>query len=435
MDPINYSGFLAQGQQLVPDLAFRDLQMRLGELQTQRLATENQAAQAEMQRLSTAAQRQQQFSADAQEAFRGGPRAIAQLVARYPEFGDTVKGAWDRMDAGVRDADLRSATEIYSAASNGRYDIAAESLRRRIEADKAIDGQADPQDEAILAGLTSDDPEERRDASARVGAMLAAITGPDKFASTFGALREGEAGFTLSPGGRRFDKDGNLIAQAPFAPRTITVGEGQTVVEYDPNTGGGGPASGGSGASGGPGAPSGRTQFGWTPRARNGGDNPDADVDNKIAGMARNLGIDATTPFPADMSNLQIAKALALSEGGAGSLADRNNNPGNLRDPRTGAYRKFPTKEAGLLAAAAQVARNRARGQTTIATMVEGLPVSGRPGAGNGQPGGRVVARGAPKPVDTPKPRSGVLKPGTQMNGYVFKGGDPRNRASWQKVS
>lgn len=109
--------------------------------------------------------------------------------------------------------------------------------------------------------------------------------------------------------------------------------------------------------------------------------------------MSRALGIGPTDPFPPGMSNMDIARALTISEGGKGSIADRNNNPGNLRDPRTGEFRKFPTKEAGLAAAASQVARNRARGQNTIASMVEGVPAGGQASGGP-----RVIAQGAPKP-------------------------------------
>lgn len=182
--------------------------------------------------------------------------------------------------------------------------------------------------------------------------------------------------YTLVPGAGRF-VGGKLIAERPFAPRAVTVGEGQTVVEYQPGGGSGGGSSGG--------------QFtgGWTPRSRNGGDNSDAAVDGKIAGMVQHLGIDPTQPFPAGMTDRQIAEALTLSEGGPGSLADRNNNPGNLTDPKTGKFRVFPTKEAGLQAAANQVRINRSRGQNTIQTMVEGRPVGGG--------GAPVIARGAPK--------------------------------------
>ncbi len=119
---------------------------------------------------------------------------------------------------------------------------------------------------------------------------------------------------------------------------------------------------------------------GWTPRARNGGDNADPVVDNKIAGAAKFLGVEPTADF-GNLSNMQIAKAMALSEGGRGSLADRNNNPGNLTDPKTGQYRVFPNKQAGLEAAARQVGIDRARGQNSVQSLVEGLPKGGGGGS------------------------------------------------------
>lgn len=139
---------------------------------------------------------------------------------------------------------------------------------------------------------------------------------------------------------------------------------------------------------------------GWTPRQRNGGDNSDAAVNNKIAGAARYLGVDPTADI-SKMNPLQIAQAMTLSEGGRGSLADRNNNPANLRNP-DGSYKVFPTKEAGLQAAAQLVARKLSQGQTTVQSMIEGLPAGGRaaqpaaPAAGQVQ-GGRIY--GAPKPT------------------------------------
>lgn len=162
-------------------------------------------------------------------------------------------------------------------------------------------------------------------------------------------------------------------------------------------------------------ASTGRTTGGWTPRARHGGDNTDAAVDGKISGMASALKLGPTDPFPSSMSDMDIARALTLSEGGRGSLADRNNNPGNLRDAKTGDYRKFASKEEGLAAAARQVARNRARGQNTIQSMVEGLPA-----------GGARTGLNAPR-VGTERVGAGGVK-------YRFKGGNPGDKASWERV-
>lgn len=219
--------------------------------------------------------------------------------------------------------------------------------------------------------------------------------------------------YTLAPGSRRM-AGGQMIADNPKPNNPDYIFDSESGSWLMKPGSGTGPASmaqpgyatpgiGSGSRSDGSGAPTaGRTQFGWTPRARNGGDNDDAAVDGKISGMSRALGISPTQDF-GNMTNLQIAQALTLSEGGSGSLADRNNNPGNLTDPRTGGYRKFATKEAGLQAAAMQVARNRRRGQNTIQSMVEGLPVGGRqqPQAGGGGNAAVINVR-PPKSADRP---------------------------------
>lgn len=220
-----------------------------------------------------------------------------------------------------------------------------------------------------------------------------------------------QEGYTLNQGDRRY-VGSEMVAENPAAPKYQAVPEGGMLVRTDGGSatpvfsmGGGGQASGSS-------ASAGRYQYGWTPRARNGGDNSDAAVDGKIAGMSQALGIPADQPFPPGITPTQIAQALTLSEGGRGSLADRNNNPGNLRDPRTGDYRRFASKSEGLAAAAAQVRRNLARGQNTIQSMVEGLPAGGRQ---QQQQGGGDVIMGRPKQPNAPSgyefDGSGGLRP------------------------
>lgn len=198
----------------------------------------------------------------------------------------------------------------------------------------------------------------------------------------------------VSDGGALVDGTGKVLYENQKAPEWVFDSEGGNWLQK-PGTG---TAGGATGRSAAPAPSGGRTQYGWTPRARNGGDNSDAAVDGKISGMSRALGIDPTAPFPPGMTDLQIAQALTLSEGGRGSIADRNNNPGNLRDPRTGDYRTFGSKSEGLRAAAAQVRRNRARGQNTIQTMVEGLPVGG---------GQQQVAPSQPGVINVRPPKQG----------------------------
>jgi hypothetical protein len=70
---------------------------------------------------------------------------------------------------------------------------------------------------------------------------------------------------------------------------------------------------------------------GWTPRARDGGDNPDHVVDAKVARLASVVGVDPDTPLTPQQLGA-LATALPATEGGPGSLAARNNNPGNIKD-------------------------------------------------------------------------------------------------------
>lgn len=157
----------------------------------------------------------------------------------------------------------------------------------------------------------------------------------------------------LAQGSTAIDPQGNIIASAPSFIETKPE---DTVLQVGGQSGGG----------------AGRYSGGWTPRARNGGDNTDAAVDGKIMGASRFLGVSPTADI-SHMSPLAIAQAMTLSEGGPGSLAARNHNPANIRNPDK-SFKRFPTREAGLQAAAELVARKLRSGQTTVKSMIEGLP-------------------------------------------------------------
>lgn len=331
-------------------------------------------------------QQQQAYQQDV-EAVMSNPTAegYSSLFAKHPQFKDAIAKSWDTRDAAAKQGDLSMVGQIHAALRNGKPDLAISTLERRIAADKEA-GQDTADDEQLLSTIRSGDV---KSAEGLTGAIIASVVGPEKYASVYEQLNKGNDPYTLSPGAKRFDANNNLVATAPFAPQYRNVGEGDTLVEV----GGGDPASSGTGGG------SARYTGGWTPRERNGGDNPDAAVDNKIAGVARILGVDPSADI-SSLSPLTIAKALAYGEGGKGSLADRNNNPTNLRVPGSAEYRKFGSTDEAFSKAAGQVARNLRRGQTTVQSMIEGLPVEGASG------GGRVVAQGAPKD-SREKPPSG----------------------------
>lgn len=382
---------LAQAQQLVPDYD----QLRMNALAIQGARLQNQQAQQQMDA--------QQRSIAEQDAFKQWiiglganptPDAYRQGAARFPQFSKGLADAASGLEANQRQQIVRDTGQIRAALAAKRPDLAKSIVQRHIDADKAAGRQPDPEDTALIGMIDSGDPDQLKAAQGMLYATLASFD-PESAAKNTGEYAGGSEDKRYVVGRALVDNTGKALYRDPDPTQYKSVGAGETLVAVGGE--GGGQASGGAGAANGSAAPSGRTQYGWTPRARNGGDNSDAAVDSKIAGMSRALGVSPTAPLDG-LSNMQIAQALTMSEGGPGSIADRNNNPGNLRDPRTGAYRTFPTKQAGLQAAAAQVARNRARGQNTIATMVEGLPVGGGSSAAAAQGGARIVAQGAPKP-------------------------------------
>lgn len=403
-DPINFAGYLGQAQQLVPNFQEALLREQLGGLQAQQIGLQNQQiaadtrlTEAKMQQALVATQQEEEYSREFEAAIAtGDPRAISRVMARYPGFGDQVKATWDRLDSRIRDADLRDMGQIYAAANGGRYDLAATALRRRIEADKAADGQADPGDEAVLELLESPDPAQQKRGLGMVGVQLAAITGPEKFASTYGTLNEGEAGFTLSPGSKRYDKDGNEIASAPFAPRTVTVGEGQTVVEYDPNGGGGGPASGGGGGAARSGAPR---------NVRN--NNPGNIIDSQFArsqpGYVRSDGRFAVFETPEAGKAAQGALLGSYIDRGFNTVEKIINRWAPPSENDTGTYVRNVARELGV-DPRAPLGKSAIPKLAAAITRVEGGPggsSAGVPGATTGG-GTRIIAQGAQKRENAP---------------------------------
>jgi hypothetical protein len=402
------------GQSNIPDYAAQEAQRQLLALQRKRL-------QAQIDEEERAAQKEQAFQSDL-EGVLTNPRAdaYARLILRHPEYAEKTKAAWSMIDGAKQQADLTQMSEIYSAAANGRYDLASASLKRRVEADKAADGTADPQDEAMLAALESGDPTQQKAAMGMIGLHLSAITGPEKFAATLGTLTKNEQGdFTLAPGGIRYDSEGNVIAAAPFAPRVLTVEPGKKIVEYTPRSNGIVAGDGQRRWEDLPGNQGIRRLMGWTPRARDGGDNSDKVVDNKIGVIGKKTGFDPDAQLTPEALP-KLFDAIAATENTAGEL----NNPGGIKD---GAWAKaqpgyagarngfavFQSKDAGRQAGLNLLGNFYNRGQRTVRDIIEGAPAEGG--------GPRVIAEGGDKPVTASETRSVGGQIYVKVNGQWFR--------------
>lgn len=128
---------------------------------------------------------------------------------------------------------------------------------------------------------------------------------------------------------------------------------------------------------------------GWAPRRRNGGDNTDAQVDGYIGALAHGLGITPDTHLTEDNLPRFAQIQTQVESGGAPSARSvRNNNPGNIEDGHfarsqpgylggDGRFARFVSPQAGQNAQVALLRTYLGRGQTTIRSIIEGVPAHG----------------------------------------------------------
>jgi hypothetical protein len=208
-------------------LAFKvGLQQRQAEI-----AQEQAQAQAIAEKLNRA----QMFRQDA-AAVGNNPDAstISSLITKYPEFAEQLKSGWDVKDKAAKESDLTHLGEVYSAAASGNWDLAHKQAQARVDADKAA-GRADPEDDAFLQQIDAaagGDEQARKAVLTSIGTHLAAVTGPEHFASVYGALK---GGFHIIPvGGIATDDEGKIVAHSP-----LVQGADQALYNWNDVMGGG----------------------------------------------------------------------------------------------------------------------------------------------------------------------------------------------------
>lgn len=181
---------LAGGMQLVPD--FGAIQARNQQLELQRMAIEQRQQEQkqaflQMQRQQDMQMRWQQRVAQLQA--NPSPEAIRATMLEFPEMRETLSAAFQDVGAG----DLRQIGAIYSYLEQGDNQGAISVLEQRIAADTAA-GRPDPEDQAMLAVLRSNDREAINRARAGLGVLIAAHPRGEDFVGNLTKLRGGAAG-------------------------------------------------------------------------------------------------------------------------------------------------------------------------------------------------------------------------------------------------
>lgn len=182
VNPIDQSSVLRGGMSLVPDYAAQELDRRQVAMQERQLGLE---AQRQQQALM-AAQREQQQAVEFQNAMDDylveqdgavAARKMAGLLGRFPQFREQIEGAWKGLDSAKQSADLRALGNIYAAGEAGQFDVAANEIQARIDAETASGMQPDPMDVAMVQALKSGDPVQQRAAIRQAGILLEVASG------------------------------------------------------------------------------------------------------------------------------------------------------------------------------------------------------------------------------------------------------------------
>lgn len=177
MGPIDYTSAFAN----VPDpsqsyLEGVDQRIKLQALQTQQV--QQQAA----------VQRQQLMQSQLAALSRNPtPQAIARFSIAFPELGKQMKESYDMLAPAQQQAELKRLAPVFSAVQAGKPEIAIGQLTTMADAMEAAGQAQDAREARDMAKLIEANP---KAAHLIVGSGLAAVMGPDKFATTFKTIGE-----------------------------------------------------------------------------------------------------------------------------------------------------------------------------------------------------------------------------------------------------
>lgn len=238
--PLDQSGIFGNAMAGQGDYRAEQQRAQLLSLQQEQVRAQQAAAQAEQQRQALYQQAVGEFIKNPT------PQGAAELQMRFPEQREAIKGGWEAKEKAAQDADLREMSKIFGYLNSGVPEKARAALDARISADREA-GQDTSDDEAIL-DLINTDPEKAKGVTAY---MLSSIAGADHMSALLEQTRlsgKGQDGFTLGQGQKRFDANGNIIAEVAPETEYLVIPEGGKAVPKGSLAGGGGQASGGAGS-------------------------------------------------------------------------------------------------------------------------------------------------------------------------------------------
>lgn len=143
------------------------------------------------------AQKQAQMQADLGAiASNPTPAALASMMVKYPEMSESFKRTYDVLDSQQKSSRLDQATQVYSALSANKPEIAQQYLVDQAVAYRNAGQEKEAKTLEDLSTLIKESPET---AKTSTGLFLASAMGPDKFAETFTKLEGDRREAALAP--------------------------------------------------------------------------------------------------------------------------------------------------------------------------------------------------------------------------------------------
>jgi hypothetical protein len=111
----------------------------------------------------------------------------SRMMALYPQMSEQLKRGYDVLDQSQKDSQVAHASQVYSALSAGKPEIAMQVLDDQIKAYTNSGNTAAAKSSEFFKQLITTSPETARTSA---GLLLSATMGADKFASNFSTIDE-----------------------------------------------------------------------------------------------------------------------------------------------------------------------------------------------------------------------------------------------------
>ncbi len=122
---------------------------------------------------------------------------FAAITTKYPSLAEHFKNTWSMLNTDQQQNRLNQATQVYSALSAGKNDIAKQILQEQVAGFRNSGKEQDAKSAETMLQLIDTKPEIALNSA---GLMLSSVLGPEKFSTTFSTLsklpsevRKGEA--------------------------------------------------------------------------------------------------------------------------------------------------------------------------------------------------------------------------------------------------